>query len=193
MLVAALAFLATAAPSFADPKNNHSEEATEFVHGSPAEPTEAWTLAAGGRIYDNWWEALDKNEPTGSHPAYPASAKKSGPATWRCKECHGWDYRGKDGRYGSGSHATGIKGIDGAKGADVAGIVKLLRGKPHGYTEAMISDKQIERVAAFVSRGQDDVRSVVNPDTGDVTGDSNGGPPFSRRFARRATVSMARR
>ena len=32
-------------------------------------------------------------------------------STWRCKECHGWDYKGRDGAYSKGSHFTDIKGI----------------------------------------------------------------------------------
>jgi hypothetical protein len=90
----------------------------EFIHGAPSNPSDAWTLAAGGRIYDNWWDALDREEPEGTHPSYPASAEQEGAVTWRCKECHGWDYKGVDGVYRSGSHYTGIKGIDGAIGMD---------------------------------------------------------------------------
>ncbi len=50
----------------------------DFVHGLPTNPEEAWILAAGGRIYDNWWEALDVAEPKGTHPSYPATSEKEG-------------------------------------------------------------------------------------------------------------------
>ena len=36
---------------------------------------------------------------------------RTGAATWRCKECHGWDYMGVDGQYGHGPHKTGFPGI----------------------------------------------------------------------------------
>jgi hypothetical protein len=42
-------------------KKEPGEEAQSFVHGAPGDPSEAWTLAAGGRIYDNWWEALERS------------------------------------------------------------------------------------------------------------------------------------
>lgn len=166
-----LATLGFQAPAVAD-KPEHAAEAQEFVHGAPADPSEAWTLAAGGRLYDNWWEALDKPEPKGTHPSYPASGKAEGKATWRCKECHGWDYKGRNGRYKEGSHATGIIGIDGAAGRKVEDITKLLRSPLHGYTPEMLTDIELARVAAFVSRGQHDMSEVVDADNkpkGDVT------------------------
>lgn len=167
-LLACLVVLVIGSPSA------QSEEA-QFVFGTPDEPAEAWLLSAGGRIYDRWWDALDRDEPKETHPAYPADGNKSGSATWRCKECHGWDYRGRDGRYGSGSHYTGIKGINGAKGRDPALIAKLLRDAPHGYSAEMIKDDELARIAAFVSRGQDDTARFVAPETGAVKGDKERG------------------
>lgn len=170
-LLLSISVLCCAGGAMADPKSEHTEEEGEFVHGAPQTPSDIWKQSAGGRIYDNWWDALDRDEPKGTHPAYPASGKQSGVTTWRCKECHGWDYRGSDGRYGSGSHKTGIKGIDGAKGRDPAEIAKLLRAKPHGYSEEMIRDNELERIAVFVSQGQDETYKFVDPNTGDVKGD----------------------
>jgi mono/diheme cytochrome c family protein len=140
----------------------HKPEAQDFIHGAPEAPTEAWTLAAGGRIYDNWWEALDREEPKTTHPNYPKTGKQEGAVTWRCKECHAWDYRGKDGIYGKGSHFTGFPGIDGAIGKPVEAIAAALRDKTHGYTVEMIKDDELARVAAFVSRGQVDMGKYVD-------------------------------
>ena len=41
----------------------HGEEAQDFVHGAPPSPSDTWIVAAGGRIYDKWWDALDREEP----------------------------------------------------------------------------------------------------------------------------------
>lgn len=143
-----------------------SSGSPDFVHGVPANPEEAWTLAIGGRIYDNWWNALDVAEPRGTHPSYPEVGQKSGEATWRCKSCHGWDYRGKDGIYAEGSsNYTGIIGIRDAVDRPVEQIVATLRDDTHLYTTDMISNEQIGRVAAFVSRGQVDVAKYVDPAT----------------------------
>lgn len=68
----------------------------------------------GGLLYDHWMNELGIGAPVGTHPLYPPGGPQSGSVTFRCKECHGWDYKGVDGAYGnSGSHYTGIAGIFG--------------------------------------------------------------------------------
>ncbi len=154
----------------------YSSGSPDFVHGLPTNPEEPWILAAGGRIYDNWWEALNVAEPKGTHPSYPASSEKKGKDSWRCKSCHGWDYLGKDGIYGSGPNYTGIIGINGAKGKSVEQIAAIIRDKTHLYTTDMINDEQLGRIAAFVSRGQVDTLKYVDIKTRRVkAGDINVG------------------
>ncbi len=166
-IAAFMSVSASTAIADGDSDYTHSEEAQEFIHGSPIVESEAWLLAAGGRIYDKWWEALDRDEPEGTNPAYPTdvNGKQEGSGTWRCKECHAWDYRGDEGIYSSGSHYSGISGIDGAVGQPVELISRMLRDENHPYTEDMITDDEMLRVAAFVSRGQVDMRTFVNADT----------------------------
>ncbi len=143
-----------------------SSGSPDFVHGVPANPEEAWILAAGGRIYDNWWVALDVAEPRGTHPSYPEIGQKSGPSTWRCKTCHGWDFLGSDGIYAEGSsNYTGIGGIRGAVGRPLEQIAATLRDDTHLYTTDMIDDAQMGRLAAFVSNGQIDVAKYVDLET----------------------------
>ncbi len=46
----------------------------------------------GGKLYDNWWKEIKgAYEPRKDHPLWKmqASNKRTGSATWRCKECHG--------------------------------------------------------------------------------------------------------
>ncbi len=68
----------------------------------------------GGKIYDKWWAVNFVDAPTGDHPLYPPVGQQTGSGTFRCKECHGWDYKGVNGAYGSGSHFTGIPGVLGS-------------------------------------------------------------------------------
>lgn len=162
LLTCALGFIAVGQSALADEVVvAHGESAQEYIHGRPDNPTEAWTLAAGGRIYDTWWDALDREEPEGTHPSYPAAGGAEGETTWRCKSCHGWDYLGRDGIYSKGSNYTGVKGIDGAIGMPEADIMALLRAPLHGYTPEMITDDELSRVAAFVNRGQVDMRRFI--------------------------------
>ena len=154
----------------------HGPNQQYFVHGAPQVPSLPWTLAAGGRIYDNWWEALDRDAPEGTNPAYPASGQQTGEVTWRCKECHGWDYQGASGIYRQGSHFTGISGIMGAQGRPVEAIMRTLRDDNHPYTTEMISDDEMQRVALFVSQGLVDMRSFLDYETRTVNaGDADRG------------------
>ena len=67
-------------------------------------------MSSGGRLYDNWMNTTGADDVEDTHPSWPASnTSKSGSVTWRCKSCHGWDYKGAAGKYGSGSYYTGIR------------------------------------------------------------------------------------
>ncbi|MDX2155458.1 MAG: cytochrome c [Hyphomicrobiaceae bacterium] len=166
---------AAVAQEAAKDKAEHKSALQEFVHGKPADPSNAWRLAAGGRIYDTWWDALDRRRPRETNPNYPAAGKRTGPNTWRCVECHGWDYKGRDGVTGKtgalSDRYTGIKGIREARNRPAAEIVGLLRAAPHSYTPEMMSDEELERVAAFIRSGQHDADRYIDRKTAKVNGD----------------------
>jgi mono/diheme cytochrome c family protein len=149
-----------------------------YVFGTPDEPSEAWLLAYGGRLYDMWWAVLFADPPQQTHPAYPKQGSMSGSETWRCVECHGWDYRGKDGAYAVGPHRTGIKGISAMAGADPNRIAAIVRGPKHGYTVDMIPDAALNALALFVSKGQVNDDKVIDQATGRVHGDPARGKPI---------------
>lgn len=126
-------------------------------------------IAEGGRIYDKWWKELNLKKPSSTHPSYPATSKKQGTSSWRCKECHGWDYKGAKGVYGKGSHATGIKGINKAAGMSTNEIVNILKNNIHGYTNIMPNAALI-KVAHFVKYGQIDISKYINKNSKLVSG-----------------------
>ena len=131
------------------------------------------SIVRGGRLYANWFEELKESAPAVVHRAYPAAGRYGGApgATWRCKECHGWDYRGRDGAYSSGGHFTGIKGIGAMAGADPAAIAAILKDENHGYAEKM-ADQDLGDLANFVSRGQVDMDAFIDRKTGKAKGDA---------------------
>jgi mono/diheme cytochrome c family protein len=150
----------------------------DFIFGAPVDPTEAWVLSRGGRIYDNWYSTQGLDGPDETHSAWPDSnTKKSGAVTTRCKSCHGWDYRGADGKYGSGSYKTGITGVIGYSGG-VSELVALLRGETHRYSEEMIQQEQAEYLATFMAKGLIDMNAVIDFETGAVEGDAANGAPI---------------
>ena len=182
LLVLALA----AAPMAAADEDEESEEreteaieaSRDWLGGIPAAPTEDWEIGFGGRLYDNWFEALAVDEPEGTHPAYPAVGQQKGAATWRCKECHGWDYKGRDGEYGSGSHATGIVGIQAMVGADPSAIRAIIEDDTHGYTPEMIPPEAMDRLARFVTRGQHETALYFDYATGRALGEAEPGERY---------------
>lgn len=131
---------------------------------------EGRVIAEGGRLYDKWWEEYDLKKPETTHSAYPSSGKKKGAATWRCKECHGWDYKGRNGAYGKGSHFTGIKGVNAYAGREPSAIMDILKNDTHNFDNVML-DFGLMRVALFVARGQVDISKHVNSKTKQVSGD----------------------
>lgn len=120
-------------------------------------------VARGGRLYDKYFAENKTTKPDTDHVSYPNKGGKYGKdASWRCKECHGWDYKGKDGAYASGGHKTGIKGVQGAAGKDPAQIVAILSDATHGYSDKQLSAKDMQDLALFISRGQLDMSSYVD-------------------------------
>jgi thiosulfate dehydrogenase len=144
----------------------------------PEMPTNIWAVSRGGQLYDAWWAVIEADEPAGTHPAYPADGKQSGAATWRCKECHGWDYKGVDGAYGKGSHRTGIKGIRAMAGVDPERIHEILMDDTHGFTEDVMPDSALRKIALFVSLGQIDMDRFIDRATKKAHGDPQRGAQF---------------
>ena len=137
------------------------------------------SLARGGKIYDKWYKVADMDAPKTSHPSYPADKKyaKKPKSNWRCKECHGWDYKGKDGAYSAGKHHSGIAGVNGAKGKSVTDIVAVLKADSHGYGGKM-SDADMKDVALFVSKGQIDMYPYIDRATKTPKGDKAKGAAY---------------
>lgn len=154
--------------------------ALALVSSGPAQAgeTEVYTISVGGLLYDKWYKIVDGTVPKKTHPSYGDKGKKSGKGTWRCKECHGWDYKGKDGVYAKGSHYSGIKGIRGSAGKDPKAIAAIIRDKTHGYTKDHLTDKEVNALALFVSKGQYDMDKYIDSKTKAVKGDAEKGKPY---------------
>jgi thiosulfate dehydrogenase len=131
-------------------------------------------LAMGGILYDDWPHEtgvkIGKN-----HPSYPPVGKQKGESTWRCKECHGWDYKGSSGAYSKGSHYTGIRGIRAYANQDPKIIIDILKDKIH-LLENLMDKDEIESLALFVAYGQVDMDLYIDRNTRKSIGDpANGG------------------
>jgi len=137
------------------------------------------SIARGGRLYDSWDKEAKMPAREISHPAYPKNGvfARSPKNNWRCMECHGWDYKGKNGVFSGGSHFTGIKGIDGKDGADPGSIIGILNDDTHQYT-TLFDARDLRDLANFVSRGQIDMDRHIDRATGMAKGDAGRRRPY---------------
>lgn len=148
------------------------------AHVAVAGESEAYSIARGGKLYDKWYKVVGAPKPEDTHSAWPAAnTKKKGDVTWRCKSCHGWDGLGKDGAYASGSYKTGIKGINGMKGADPAKIVAVLKNKVHGL-DGKMPDADFNALALFVAKGQVDMGASIDAASKAPKGDKAKGAAY---------------
>lgn len=130
----------------------------------------------GGRLYDRWWSQAAVSEPVVDHPLWQfrpdqVSNNASAGATWRCTECHGWDYKGVDGQYATGDHRTGFGGILGST-MDAGDMFQLLKDPPsnggnpgilngHDFG-TVIADNYINDLVAFVLLGTVDDQDFID-------------------------------
>lgn len=155
----------TAPPSGGDP-----------VGGDPLEFTQA-DASRGGQLYDKFWVVAGVAEPTTNHPlwAMQTTNTRSGSTTWRCKECHGWDYKGAVGAYNqSNSHFTGFTGIFGTALNAQAVFDKLAEPDNHDFLSTGMAEADLWDLAKLVLEGQTDTDNLIDM-TGFFTGDTASG------------------
>ncbi len=143
--------------------------------GVPPAGFTAADAVRGGTMYDKWWAVTGATPPTTNNPLWvdrpdQDSNTRTGADTWRCKECHGWDYKGVDGAYAAGSHRTGFAGLFGTT-ASAQEAFDTIKGD-HGFGQAGLSDDDIWDLAKFVLDGLIDTDDILNGAafTGSVSG-----------------------
>ncbi len=134
----------------------------------------------GGRLYDNWMLALDTVPAEGDHPLWEQQEfnLRQGVVTWRCAECHGWDYKGVDGAYGPySSHYTGFSGLDSVIGASHEDVIDWLDGtnNPDHNFLAFTTATAIDNLAAFLRTRQINTDLLIDPATGAALGNREQG------------------
>ncbi len=143
-----------------------------LVSCQKAEPkTDPASLSRGGQAYDKWWKVVaGATEPKGEPAQWATQTTntRKGADTWRCKECHGWDYKGKDGAYGKGSHATGFPGVYNASQTKTkAQLADALKGKAnpnHNFT-SLLGETGVNDVVNFLKEGVIDEAKYIDSAT----------------------------
>jgi thiosulfate dehydrogenase len=133
-----------------------------------AASTDPQGIARGGLLYDTWWKVVPgATEPKDNQPlwALQTTNKRKGSVSWRCKECHGWDYKGKDGAYATGSRRTGFPGVwDAAQKKSVGELAAVLRGMPNSKHDfsSVLRPADITDLANFLKHGLVDTMKYVD-------------------------------
>lgn len=130
-------------------------------------PTDS-DIVTGAQLYDKWFAVLDGVTPSGNMLIWSRQStnSRSGLDTWRCSECHGWDYLGVEGAYGSGSHMTGFPNVM-ALSAEMSSseIMDHLKGSKdpaHDFSK-YLSDADLLKVADFLKFGTINDQEYINP------------------------------
>ena len=139
-----------------DSKPNASTRPDEFTRAD---------LVNGGAMYDKWWVVAGIDEPGEDHPLWSqrpdqGSNHRTGADTHRCKECHGWDYKGRDGVYRAGNHRTGFPGIlETAKSPqEVFSLLKI----EHGFGPLGLNDTALWDLTRFVIEGTINTDEIID-------------------------------
>ena len=131
-------------------------------------PPSQQDLIRGGQLYDKWYGVLGVDPPTGNMPIWSRQSTntRSGGDTWRCSECHGWDYKGAQGEYQAGSHRTGFPDLwQLVQDLTVDDIVNHLHGSldPAHDFSAYLDDASLIQLANFLKFGIIDDADFINP------------------------------
>jgi thiosulfate dehydrogenase len=134
----------------------------------PTVPPPPGSVSRGGRLYDKWWSEAGLDTPTGDNPVWARqdTNTREGADSWRCKECHGWDYMGADGAYGSGSHFTGFPGVYGAMGKSADDVMAQLTGGLDPEHDFSVLDvDSLTDLVSFITSGLVDVSPYIDAAT----------------------------
>ncbi len=120
-------------------------------------------IIRGARLYDNWFALLGVQPPAGDMPLWSTQTTntRSGADTWRCVSCHGWDYQGKDGAFGSGNNFTGFPGVYQSQSSDPAAVIAGGVDAQHDFS-AFLSENDIAALVAFIQSGTIDDNQYID-------------------------------
>ena len=115
-------------------------------------------LVVGAQLYDKWYAVLGIPAPQGDMPIWSRQSTntRSGAETWRCSECHGWDYKGVAGAYASGSHQTGFPSLilttANMTEDDIIAHLKGEKDQEHNFSN-YLEENAMRQLSVFLKEG----------------------------------------
>ena len=132
-------------------------------------------LLRGGRLYTSWDNLVSGDLPTETHPLWPTNSAGDFPAryTWRCVNCHGWDYLGSNSRsFLNATRAMGYPDLFSVVNLPEEEILPLLNGEVyvnHNFS-AYLDEQDLKDLSAFLSGGLTLPILIADRDTFQVQG-----------------------
>ncbi|MBN2046095.1 MAG: hypothetical protein JW757_13820 [Anaerolineales bacterium] len=134
------------------------------------------SVLRGGQLYVAWDQVTRTNTSTlQQSPLWPVDTPNQVPPifTLRCVNCHGWDYRGSNGKtLGAIFRAQGYPGLLKYTFQPVETILPILDGRfdPAHDFSAYLSEEDLQDLAEFISKGLVIPDLVADPETYEVQG-----------------------
>ena len=134
---------------------------------------------SGGLLYDDWMKQLEIETPAEEQTLWKTQTTntRSGKDTWRCKECHGWDYKGLEGAYGSGSHFTGFTGVLDSVSMTEDELMAWMDGSENSEHDfsGYFQEAELTLIVNFLKYGLFDTTAYINADKSVSGGDGSNG------------------
>ena len=138
---------------------------------------EVFVLSIGGKLYDNLFTMLGKEEPSKANPGYPDYVSSKSLGTWRCVACHGWDYLGADGERGGQGKSLAFRSLRSVEGMEPKLISNKIRSVPHTYGDELMPEYAADILGLFLSLGQYDASALLD-EKGRSRGTASAGQPI---------------
>jgi thiosulfate dehydrogenase len=155
-----------------------------------AQATPVPDVARGGRLYLSWDQVTNlSTQSIPQNPLWPEGTPSQvpGAVTWRCVNCHGWDYKGSEGKtLRPIFRAKGYPGLFNYTAAPIDNIVPTLSGEinpEHDFSE-YLTQRDLRDLAAFISSGLVVPELIADPETFKVRGTLSIGEDAFNEFCR---------
>ncbi len=113
-----------------------------------------WAITIGAQLYDDWPLAMRQAGPFGRHPLWAGDRSALPTETWRCVNCHGWDFRGDQGIGGDLGPLPGAPGLRHLVGSRRDVVKALIRKAGHGFERQPLNIEALDYIALFLAEGQ---------------------------------------
>jgi len=138
------------------------KEERDVLSGKEHQFGDAFIVALGGKLYDDFWAVTSASPPADRNPQFPQDVDATVPDTWRCVSCHGWDYVGAPSGNSKELQAV-FKSLRHLSGRNPFELVELFKKTHPNYAPQALEELPLSLLMLFVSVGQYDRDRFLPP------------------------------